>query len=77
MAGSSTLPAMPLRWREETQTLEGWAQIHGRRQYVRIPRDMIHALQIYNDAIGWEIERFKDDIVQRLVPQLSQTEGLS
>ena len=44
-------------------------QIHGRWQYVCIPRDMI-ALSIYNDAVGLEIERFKDDIVQPSVPSV-------
>jgi hypothetical protein len=25
---------------------------------------------MYNDAIGWEIERHKSDIFERLIPQL-------
>ena len=61
-----------LRWRETTQMLEGWTELGGRKIYVRITREMVHSLSIYNDAIGWEIERFKDDIVQRLAPSLLQ-----
>jgi len=55
-----------LRWRESSQSLEGWTNVDGRKLYVRISREMVHSLSIYNDAVGWEIERFKDDIVQRL-----------
>ena len=62
----------PLRWREATQTLEGWTEFGGRKIYVRITREMVHSLSVYNDAVGWEIERFKDDIVQRLAPSLLQ-----
>jgi hypothetical protein len=36
-----------------------------------IPRDTIHAIPIYNDAVGWEIERNKADIFERLKSALS------
>jgi hypothetical protein len=69
---SSASDKTALRWREKTQTLEGWAELGGRKIYIRIPREMVHSLSIYNDAVSWEIERFKDDIVQRLAPSLLQ-----
>jgi hypothetical protein len=31
---------------------------------------MIHSIPIYSDAIGWEIERYKADIFERLKPKL-------
>jgi len=31
-----------------------------------IPRHTIHAISIYNDALTWEIERHKRDILDRL-----------
>jgi hypothetical protein len=37
---------------------------------------MIHALSICNDAAGWEIERFKDDIVRRFAPPVLQRGSL-
>jgi len=62
-----------LRWIDEDQTLQGWAHIGGREIFVNLPRETIHSeLSIYNDAIGWEIERFKHDIVERLAPLLLQ-----
>jgi hypothetical protein len=36
-----------------------------------IPRDTIHGIPIYNDAVGWEIERNKADIFERLKSALS------
>jgi hypothetical protein len=59
-----------LKWREASQTLEGWTELDGRKIYVQISREMVHSLPMYNDAIGWEIERFKGDIVQRLSSSL-------
>jgi hypothetical protein len=52
------------------QTLVGWVMIDGRRTMLCATREMIHALSIYNDALGWEIERFKRDIFERPMPQL-------
>ncbi len=58
---------MSLKWDEENQELSGWSVVNGQRTFVRIPRETIHSeLSIYNDAVGWEIERFKEDIAQRL-----------
>lgn len=31
-----------------------------------IPRDTIHALPLYNDAVSWEIDRHKRDVVERV-----------
>jgi hypothetical protein len=59
-----------VEWCEETQTLSGWTTVNGRRVRVDIPRHLIHTLPVYNDAVGWEIERFKLDILERLKPQL-------
>jgi len=36
-----------------------------------IPRDTIHGIPIYSDAVGWEIERNKADIFERLKSALS------
>jgi hypothetical protein len=36
-----------------------------------IPRDTIHSIPIYNDAVSWEIERNKADIFERLKSALS------
>jgi len=48
-------------------------EVNGERKLVSIPREMIHArLSVYNDALEWEIERFKDDILDRLKPHLLQ-----
>lgn len=60
-----------LRWDHRAQALCGHAVLNGRPTYVSIPREMIHReLHVYNDAVEWEIERFKEDIVSRLAPLL-------
>jgi hypothetical protein len=60
-----------LRWDQRAQVLCGHALLNGRPTYVSIPRAMIHReLHVYNDAVEWEIERFKEDIVSRLAPLL-------
>ncbi|HTK86329.1 MAG TPA: hypothetical protein VL329_01290 [Nitrospiraceae bacterium] len=45
-----------------------------------IPRETIHALSIYDDAVGWEIDRHKLDIFERvkvvLESKLQSTPGL-
>ena len=60
-----------LKWCSETQTLSGWASVNGIRTHVSVPREMIHRLPVYNDAVEWEIERYKSDIIQRLQPLLT------
>lgn len=52
------------------RTLVGWVLVDGRRTMLCATREMIHGLSMYNDAIGWEIERYKSDIFERLIPQL-------
>lgn len=51
-------------------SLSRWAVSRGNRIHIRLPREMIHSIPIYNDAIGWEIERYKADIFERLKPKL-------
>jgi hypothetical protein len=51
-------------------SLSRWAVIRGNRIHIRLLREMIHSIPIYNDAIGWEIERYKADIFERLKPKL-------
>jgi hypothetical protein len=55
-----------VRWSDDTQTLAGMVEIDGERRYVNISRNTVHSIHIYNDAVGWEIERFKLDIITRL-----------
>jgi hypothetical protein len=69
---SSNTNQTALQWRPDTQTLEGWTECEGRKIHVRIPREMIHSLLMYNDALEWEIEWHKDDIVQRLGSNILQ-----
>jgi hypothetical protein len=45
-----------------------WATTHAGRILCEAHRDIIHCLSIYNDAIGWEIDRCKFDIMERLKP---------
>lgn len=52
------------------KSLSRWAVIKGNRIHIRLSREMIHSIPIYNDAIGWEIERYKADIFERLKPDL-------
>ena len=60
-----------LKWDPDTQTITGWAEIRGERVFICVPREMIHSkLPIYNDAIERELEKFKNDIVERLMPYL-------
>ena len=51
-------------------SLSRWAVIGGNRIQVHLTREMIHSIPIYNDAIGWEIERYKADIFERLKPKI-------
>ena len=60
-----------VKWDSKSQTLSGWASIGENRIRVRIPRVVIHSISIYNDALEWEIERHKEDIIERLKPVLS------
>ena len=55
-----------IKWDSERQLLAGWINIQGTRVRVRIPRDLIHSIPIYNDITEKEIEQFKHDIVRRL-----------
>jgi hypothetical protein len=40
--------------------------IGNRRVTCFIPRETVHALSVYGDAVGWEIDRHKLDIFERL-----------
>ena len=74
LAGESSRTAASfdgVRWDHGSQTLRGQYVLNGRHVYVSIPRQTIHReLYVYNDAVEWEIERFKEDIVSRLAPLL-------
>jgi hypothetical protein len=35
-----------------------------------VPRDFIHTIPICNDAVSWEIDRYKSDIFRRVQPLL-------
>jgi hypothetical protein len=59
-------PQSDISWDAESQTLSGWTQFNGRRVQLHLPRKLIHSIPIYNDAVEWEIELHKDDIVDRL-----------
>jgi hypothetical protein len=52
------------------QSISRWAIIDGKRIQVRLPRDLIHSITIYNDAIDREIERDKEDIFEKLKPSI-------
>lgn len=64
----SSIVDQAAQWRGDTQKLEGWTEVRGRKVYVCIPREMIHSLPMYNDALEWEIEWLKNDILHRLDP---------
>lgn len=57
-----------LKWDAGLQMLTGWSMQRGCRVKVQISRDLIHTIALYNDATESEIERFKDDIANRLLP---------
>jgi hypothetical protein len=40
------------------------------RMTYTVQRDIIHTIPIYNDAVGWEIDRYKADIFRRVQPLL-------
>lgn len=50
--------------------LSGWFVLESRRLHLKAPRALIHMISIYNDAVEWEIERYKEDIFERLAPIL-------
>ena len=54
--------------------------IDNRRVTCVIPRETIHTLPVYGDALGWEIDRHKLDIFERvkavLESKLQSTSGL-
>lgn len=59
---------MDISWDTRLQSLSGWAMKDNVRIRINIPRMLIHAIPIYNDAIENEIERYKNDIIERLLP---------
>jgi hypothetical protein len=53
------------------QALVGWVTIDGRLTKVRATRDMIHSHATgFNDAITWEIVRYRAEIFEKLTPLL-------
>jgi hypothetical protein len=57
-----------IQW--DGEKLSVWAATRRGRIMCRIPRDTIHVLGIYNDAIEREIYRDRQDIFERLRPAL-------
>ena len=57
-----------INWDDKRLSL--WAQSSAGPILCLIPRDAIHAIHKYNDAIGREIERDRLDIFDRLKPLL-------
>jgi hypothetical protein len=57
-----------IKWCTKTQTLSGWTTVNGTQVHVSLPRNMIHRIPMYNDAIEREIEHYKSDIIERLKP---------
>jgi hypothetical protein len=55
-----------IHWNSEDQTLSGSVIVDGLPMQICIPRALIHSIPIYSDAVEWEIELFKGDIVERL-----------
>jgi hypothetical protein len=53
------------------QKLSVWIVALGNRICCDIPRDTIHRIRLYSDAITREIERDKNDIVDRLLDFIS------
>ena len=53
------------------EALVGWVTIDGRPTKVRATRDMIHNHATgFNDAITWEIEKYRAQIFEKLTPLL-------
>jgi hypothetical protein len=44
--------------------------VNGDRFNFSVPRNMIHGIPMYNDAVEWEIEHYKNDIIDRLKAHL-------
>jgi hypothetical protein len=57
-----------IQW--DGEKLSVWAVTRRGRIVCAIPRDTIHVLSIYNDAIEREIKRDQQDIFERLRPAL-------
>jgi hypothetical protein len=47
-----------------------WAVMGGNRIHLRLPRELIYSITIYNDPILWEIERYKADLKHSLLANL-------
>jgi hypothetical protein len=69
-------PQSDIRWDAESQTLSGWILYNDRRVQFHVPREIIHSIPAYNDAVEWEIERHKDDILERLKPIVFAKEAM-
>jgi hypothetical protein len=53
------------------ESLVGWVTINGRPTKVRATRDMIHSHATgFNDAVTWEIVRYRAEIFEKLTPLL-------
>jgi len=53
--------------------LVGWIVINGVSTKIKATREMIHAhASGFNDAVTWEIERYRAQIFEKLAPILVQ-----
>ncbi|MCW5692488.1 MAG: hypothetical protein KIT48_08990 [Pseudolabrys sp.] len=60
-----------LKWNPQLQMLTGYVTVNdGNRVPIEVPRELIHTITMYNDAIETEIEQYKEDIVSRLLPHI-------
>ena len=58
------------------EALTGWVIINNRPTKVRATIDMIHDhAPGFNDAVVWEIQRYRNEIFDKLVPLLVKMNG--
>lgn len=50
-----------LNW--DGKALSALALVDGHQVALRISRDVVHGLPTFGDVVAWEIERFKDEIL--------------
>jgi len=56
--------------------LVGWIAINGVPTKVRATREIIHGYASgFNDAVAWEIERYRVEIFEKLAPFLLRANG--
>ena len=59
--------AKTVKW--DGNALSGWITIEGRSVKVSADRETIHQhARGWNDALSWEIQRFREEIFDKLTP---------